>query len=86
MHVIGTFEDVTGFALAGGTGTVCADAHAVARALDEVCRDRTVAMVLISPGPAAGAGTAIDAWAGRRDAPIIVVLPEPDAADGSVRP
>jgi hypothetical protein len=43
-------------------------------------------MVLISPGPAAGAGSAIDAWAGRRDAPIIVVLPEPDAADGLGRP
>jgi vacuolar-type H+-ATPase subunit F/Vma7 len=80
LSVIGTAEDVIGFALAGSPGLVCATGVEVAAALDRECRDPEVALVLVSSDSAGLAPDAVQRWRAA-GAPLVIVLPATERAD-----
>jgi vacuolar-type H+-ATPase subunit F/Vma7 len=75
LSVIGTAEDVVGFALAGSPGAVCASGAQVVAALDTECRDPDVALVLISEESADLAPDAVQRRRAAAGAPLLIVLP-----------
>ena len=80
MVVIGDLADVTGFALAGVPGIVCATAAEVQAAIDGAFR-RHDGVVMVSASVAAAAPAAIDAARARRTGPLILVLPSQEGAE-----
>lgn len=70
--VIGTREDVAGFALAGVGGTICATANDVERAFDKLPAD---AIVILSPTAAILAAARIADWEKSGSGPLFVILP-----------
>jgi vacuolar-type H+-ATPase subunit F/Vma7 len=75
VSVIGTEEDVIGFALAGWPGRVCDDEASVAAALQSDCRDPDVALLLVSQAAADLASAAVQRLQATPGAPIVIVLP-----------
>ena len=75
LSVIGTAEDVIGFALAGSPGVACTSEASVVAALDSECRDPNVALVLISEEAATLAPDAVQKWRLAAGAPLFIVLP-----------
>jgi vacuolar-type H+-ATPase subunit F/Vma7 len=75
LSVIGTAEDVIGFALAGSPGRVCTTEAMVLAALESECRDPDVALVLVSGEAAELAPDAVQKWSTAPGAPILIVLP-----------
>ena len=72
--VLGTADDVRGFALAGVRGRVCASAEDLRTAAASV-EDGEVGLVILSPGLRLLAPEVFDSLAARRQAPFAVVLP-----------
>lgn len=85
LSVIGTAEDVIGFALAGSPGTLCTSGPMVLAALESECRDPDVALVLVSGEAAELAPDAVQKWSAVPGAPILIVLPGVERSD-SVAP
>ena len=78
MHltVIGTLEDVTGFALAGASGVICQSEADVTAALQAASQDRTVALVAVSERAASLAPAAVGRWRAASGSPVLIVLPD----------
>lgn len=68
-HVIGTRDDVAGFALAGVRGSICTTRAEIERALT------TDALFLISADAAAVVKEKLEAWQRSGRGPLFVVLP-----------
>lgn len=68
--VIGTREDVAGFALAGVEGVVCASRDDVEKAMETVTNET---LVLFSPTVAAVAHERLPEW--QKHGPVFVVMP-----------
>jgi vacuolar-type H+-ATPase subunit F/Vma7 len=75
MAVIGTVEDVAGFALAGIPGQVCDTGPVVREALDAARRDREVAVIVLSAEAERLAPDAVRAAREAGGLPLVVVLP-----------
>jgi vacuolar-type H+-ATPase subunit F/Vma7 len=85
LSVIGTAEDVIGFALAGSPGALCTTGAMVLAALESECRDPDVALVLVSGEAADLAPDAVQKWSTAPGAPILIVLPGAERAESVVR-
>ena len=85
LSVIGTVEDVIGFALAGSPGLLCTTGAMVLAALESECRDPDVALVLVSGEAARLAPDAVQKWSTAAGAPILIVLPGAERSDSIAR-
>ena len=85
LSVIGTAEDVIGFALAGSPGRLCTTEAMVLAALESECRDLDVALVLVSSEAAELAPAAVQKWSTAPGAPILIVLPGPERSESAAR-
>jgi vacuolar-type H+-ATPase subunit F/Vma7 len=80
MTVIGSFEDVVGFRLAGVHGAICETAEAVERAIEGARGAGGALVVAVSASAADMASEAIRRLSAAPGFPLIVVLPSGDAA------
>jgi vacuolar-type H+-ATPase subunit F/Vma7 len=85
LSVIGTVEDVIGFALAGSPGLLCTTKAMVLAALESECRDPDVALVLVSGEAARLAPDAVQQWTTAPGAPILIVLPGSARSESAAR-
>ncbi|HXW06912.1 MAG TPA: V-type ATP synthase subunit F [Vicinamibacterales bacterium] len=82
--VLGSLLDVTGFALAGVDGVVCATAAEVQSALQELTSDPGAAVILMSPECAAMAGDAVGRFQPRHETQLLVILPPSPPGDSGL--
>jgi vacuolar-type H+-ATPase subunit F/Vma7 len=78
VAVLGTFDDVCGFGLAGVEGVAIADARALESALADMQAQGDVAVALISHQLAARARQVVDRFARGGNPPLLLVLPPPE--------
>lgn len=81
---VGPPDTVLGLGLLGIEGTVVADAREAAAALDRALAAPDVAMVLVGRSWASALRDRIEAAAVGADAPLVVEVPDPDAAAAEV--
>ena len=74
--MVGSAEDVGGFALAGLPGRLAETDQEVAAALRAAAEGEPTGFLLVSPGAARRVPDLFDALERREGAPVVLVLPE----------
>ncbi|MFN2322619.1 MAG: V-type ATP synthase subunit F [Trueperaceae bacterium] len=82
--VVGPEDTVLGLGLLGIEGTVVANAHEAAAALERALATPGVAMVLLGQAWAADLRDRMEAAAVDVDGPLVVEVPDPDGVTGDV--
>jgi V/A-type H+-transporting ATPase subunit F len=82
--VVGPEDTVLGLGLLGIEGTVVADAHEAAAALERALATPGVAMVLLGQAWASELRDRIEAAAVDAEGPLVVEVPDPDGVTGDV--